>query len=715
MRPTQGTLIGKFVHLAALNCFAIAQPVFERLGNNPQYLRYEEFSGIAVGAVLLLFLFAIPVIVVIVLGVLNFLQFRETSERIFTFVLMMLTTAGFNVAFRQLQSRFDLRTLGVSDLFLLFLSVLLAAICMWLYRTRPWPGKILNLCSSAVVLFPLVLVCQPGIPAEILDWKSPIEKTHRAENPVPVVMVVFDGLCGMALLSAQHKIDAVRYPAFDRLAQRSTFFRNATTVHLRTAQALPAILTGRLPEPSKQSPLESIHPDNLFRMVHDTDQFDMSVFETLTRLCPTDLRRSDESTELNQQMFRLSEALACVYSNMLVPTEFDAICPKIPWIWFGIAERNTSGAVSSKGQITYPWDADRDIQVSHFLRCLQRSEKPGFYFLHMVLPHDPWTYLPSGKHYLKDARVTDLAPGTFGLFGEQWGSDELLVKQGWQRYLLQLQFADRCLGRILDQLEFINEFDRSLVVVVADHGMAFTASEERREPTGSSLPDVMSVPLFVKLPNQALGAISDRNVETVDVVPTISSILGLQGNLPFDGTSLVAPGIPDRPRKQLLLSSGELGIVAPDFSERFGYVNRMVSAFGSGADDRLWSLDTIPELTQIELTSLPSGTPSAWRCRLWNGSGNLDPADCNLVPCFFEGDVIGPRPTAPLQIAIAINGKVVGTTRTSTNPETPKLFAALVKEDAYSGSLNKLQLFEVERTGDDFVLHPIAIDGNSGN
>ena len=330
-----------------------------------------------------------------------------------------------------------------------------------------------------------------------------------------------------------------------------------------------------------------------------------------------------------------------------------------------------------------------------------------------MLPHDPWSFLPSGNQYLKDARVTDLAPGTFGQFGEQWGSDELLVKQGWQRYLLQLQFADRCLGRILDQLESTNEFDRSLVVVAADHGMSFTPSGERRVPTGSSLPDVLSVPLFIKLPGQALGTTSDRNVETIDIVPTIVDILGLRARAPYDGTSLVADGVIDRPRKQLLLDSGDLGIVAADFPERFGYVDRMISLFGSGADDRLWSLDTIPDLNGAELTSLPLGTPSAWACCLVKGSGDRDPAYPQMVPCFFEGNIIGSPPMFPLQIAIAINDQIAGTTRTSTNPETPNVFASLVREDAFLGSRNKIQLFEVETTGNQFVLHEMAIERHS--
>ena len=37
----------------------------------------------------------------------------------------------------------------------------------------------------------------------------------------------------------------------------------------------------------------------------------------------------------------------------------------------------------------------------------------------------------------------------------------------------------------------------------------------------------MSVPLFIKLPGQTEGRIDDRNVESVDILPTIADVLGI--------------------------------------------------------------------------------------------------------------------------------------------------------------------------------------------
>ena len=51
----------------------------------------------------------------------------------------------------------------------------------------------------------------------------------------------------------------------------------------------------------------------------------------------------------------------------------------------------------------------------------------------------------------------------------------------------------------------------------------------------------MRVPLFVKLPGQHVGQVSDRNVETIDVLPTVLDVIGAEQLPPFDGCSAVDP------------------------------------------------------------------------------------------------------------------------------------------------------------------------------
>jgi hypothetical protein len=86
------------------------------------------------------------------------------------------------------------------------------------------------------------------------------------ENEAPVVVVIFDELPTTSLLDETGRIDSIRYPAFARLARRSTWFRRASGVHALTEHAIPAILTGRYPDPNRL-PIASDHPRNLFTLL----------------------------------------------------------------------------------------------------------------------------------------------------------------------------------------------------------------------------------------------------------------------------------------------------------------------------------------------------------------------------------------------------------------------------------------------------------------
>ena len=44
------------------------------------------------------------------------------------------------------------------------------------------------------------------------------------------------------------------------------------------------------------------------------------------------------------------------------------------------------------------WD-DPPAQVSRFLASIDGSDPQSLYVLHVLLPHHPWHYLPSGRSY----------------------------------------------------------------------------------------------------------------------------------------------------------------------------------------------------------------------------------------------------------------------------------------------------------------------------
>ena len=124
---------------------------------------------------------------------------------------------------------------------------------------------------------------------------------------------------------------------------------------------------------------------------------------------------------------------------------------------------------------------------------------------------------------------------------EGWTGDPELAIQAQQRHLLQVGYTD--LARADPrQAPRDGPPDRSLVVVVADHGVAsFRPHGERRRVEEGNMEEIAFVPLFVKPPGQTDGAIVDDHARTADILPTIADILGVEYTVE-DGRPLPSRG-----------------------------------------------------------------------------------------------------------------------------------------------------------------------------
>jgi len=99
-----------------------------------------------------------------------------------------------------------------------------------------------------------------------------------------VVLVFFDEFPLQSLLDSGGRIDRRVYPNLAGVADRATWYRNATGVSRFTQWAVPAMLTGRYPSKFK-APIAQQYPDNLFTLFGQS--YNLKVDELVTRLCPT--------------------------------------------------------------------------------------------------------------------------------------------------------------------------------------------------------------------------------------------------------------------------------------------------------------------------------------------------------------------------------------------------------------------------------------------
>ena len=112
----------------------------------------------------------------------------------------------------------------------------------------------------------------------------------------------------------------------------------------------------------------------------------------------------------------------------------------------------------------------------------------------------------------------------------------------------EVAYADEQFGRFLDLLRWLDLYEDSYVILLADHGEEF--GEHGGFEHGETLfGEVLRVPLLVKYPGGrwAGGRVADA-VSLVDVVPTLLEELAVPSRIPLDGQKLPAPGSRGRGR-----------------------------------------------------------------------------------------------------------------------------------------------------------------------
>ena len=288
---------------------------------------------------------------------------------------------------------------------------------------------------------------------------------------------------------------------------------------------MPAILTGRRPRDELQ--VAAKHPDNLFTLLGASHRLD--VFEALTDICRSPCTRQEREPfdrrirGLTASLIDKVPALPPKLGNRLS----DAIAPEGP-----PARAGQRPVID--GDVRRVLSTTQDVRFVRFLDTLTQSREPTLNYMHLVLPHRPWVYLPDGR------RRRPRAADEFGV----WPSDPEVATAAWRRHLLQTRFVDRLIARLIARLKANGTYDRTLLVVVGDHGAAFIPGEQSRIVTKANIGEIAPVPLFVKAPRQRRGAVDDSDVETTDVLPTIARHLRARVPWAVDGTP--AQARPDR-------------------------------------------------------------------------------------------------------------------------------------------------------------------------
>jgi hypothetical protein len=680
--PTRAWIDGlgrRAIELAVLCAFAFAQPLFDLLGRNPEFFAVRgspsgDIVLFAVGLVLL------PPLVLTGLVWLAGLAGPRAGDAVHAVLVALL---GALIAI-QLVKRIGALPAGL-DLALAAAAGLGVAWALVVRRGRV-ARTFVTVLSPAPLLFLALFLLGSHVTQLVLPEDAEVA-TAAAPAGAPVVMVVFDEFPLTSLLDEDGRIDRVRYPSFATLAARSTWYARATTVFDSTTHAVPAILDGRRPREGSLPTLAQ-HPRNLFTLLGGSYRFNVS--EEATHLCPPSLCPDAVRPALGRRMRALALDSGVVYAHLALPAALEDSLPSISEGWGDFHGGDAGDAV-----LRLLGGGGRPARFDAWLRAIRPSSPPALNFKHVLLPHVPVQYLPDGHGY---SRGGGRPPG---LTGPKSVDDPFLVRQRYQRHLLQAGFTDRLLGRLIARLKETGLWDRALVVVTADHGVSFrVGQEDGRAVSPENVEDIAPVPLFVKSPSQRTGRVSNGPVETIDILPTIADELGVDLPWPVDGRSAAGPAPAGRPAVDMLTRDWEpLRLDAAELEQRMrAALARKEGFFGSGSDGPgLYAVGPHPELVGRPVSALGAVDGGGASAAIDAASELADVDLARELPALLSGRISGAGPGRH-DLAFAVNGRVA-TVGSSFPWDGEERFTALAPPDAFRAGRNVVEVLLVPPSG----------------
>ncbi len=683
-------------HLASLAALAISHPIAAVLVQGPEFLVAYDFDRTRLVLLGVGLFAALPAGVWLIAAAAARLHARAgrwVATTLFALLIALITLQG-------------LRYTSLPEGYTLSLAAVAGLLGAAAY------GRI-----QAFRLFVSMLTPAPLVAAIVFFTSPPVASMMRsvsipgaavtANAPSPLVVIVFDQLPLVSLLDDERHIDLRRFPNFAALADQSTWYRNTSAGSTTTNWALPALLTGRYPDPDLQ-PSAFDHPRSLFTLLSGTHRF--HVTETLTALCPPQLCQPDTShSDGAPWWLAVPSDLAVVYAHIVLPPALAASLPPVNHDWRGFSFHFWQGRWATQR------DDDRRRSVLEWIEGIERENEPVLHFLHVLLPHEPFIYLPTGQTGSSSIGLPGLAES------ENWSDDRRLVALNYQRHLLQVQFVDRLLGLTLDRLKQVGLYDRALIAIVADHGAAFRPERPFRQPVDSTLAEIGAIPFFLKEPGTSSGRIVDAPLEAIDVLPTIAHALGVQIPWGIDGRAAQLPPLPGSDTRRLYRDRAERYVTfSPDDFERAWQAaeQRRREAIDPDPTHLGWRGDPARHLIGMPVrTTQIAGEPRL--IATLDGAASFDAIDPNgpYVPVYVSGAAHPRDGSASVQVplALVVNGVIRATTEPARRPIFGRegFWAALVAPDAYRAGHNEIDVFEIASIAPP-ILRPVLFDTEQG-
>src|SRR5436190_3336759 len=685
METPRRPLLTAALHLGALWSLAVAEPRFDLIRKNPDFLASRGMSGrdVVLFAVVTALVLPLLLLAVEALAGLAGARAREGVHLVFVAILAGLIAIQ------------ALKKIGPSSTVVLIgLAAAIGIGFAVLYWRGPGLRSFVTALSPAPLVFLVLFLFFSPINDLVLASGDVKPSDVRISGSVPVVMIVFDEVATVALEDSAAHIDRVMYPNFASLADNGTWFRYATAPTAETTTATPALMTGNLPK-RHSLPILAKYPRNLFTLLGGSYRIIAS--QEATDLCPRKSCREPSRGNLSERERSLASDAGLVYLHVIAPPSIEHKLASVSDTLGGFAGDNGRTQAASPLQkhtgrvpVLHELAGGRPERFEQLVQTIERRPLKTFYFKHSLLPHVPFQYMPSGRRY--NSSPHEPIPG---LVSEpSWGSD-FLIAQAYQRHLLQLEFADRLLGTAIRRLKEKGLYDRALIVVTADNGESFLRHGNRHEASAGKVEDIADTPLIIKPPGQRRGRIDDRHVRTIDVLPTVADLLHIRLPWKVEGTSLWRRGAHIPQDVEVFQRSGKrLTLSFPDFKRRVrASLDRKLRVFGPGDGKPPGIYGPGPDPSLLGGAPGPVGRGSVKATVFHSGDFRSVDLRSGFIPALITGRVSGPGTPGTRDIAVAVNGRIRATAPTfELQGSHTENFSAVVPESSFHDVTNTVQI-----------------------
>lgn len=439
------------------------------------------------------------------------------------------------------------------------------------------------------------------------------------QPPMNVVVIVLD--CARAKNFATSGGDTLaRTPEIDGLAKRGSAFARAVAPSNWTLPSHVSIFSGRYP--SEHGIISYIVPPALpettAQVLHRLGYRTMLLSENPQLLQGYGLDAGFDvvrpKTSLDKPLSRLfgvhRERRSLVYSPSL-NTVMGRIPPLLaPITWTTRAQTiRTKQALCTSGLVP-----EFDTQLGRV-----PADQPVYAFFNFLDTHEPYRL--------------DSSDGRLGLLDRTYlyaPRAQLLLVPGLQDrirwdvlrrgYIESIEQADAKVGQVLDVLRRRGRFERTLIIVTADHGQSFGEMGNAYHGTGAT-DSVTRVPLVVGAPSSLnLPQVVDRWLSLCEIHTWI--VRTAEGRTPYGASSSETPDVGESSDESIVYAE-----CAP-----IGDVNRSMRALGR---DQTWNHRLIAAYRLDEKFVLDLQTN-----RLWQWKGRSDPDW--TAPKITDADPDGP-------------------------------------------------------------------------